>query len=404
MKVQADVPFSIEEFTPEWLSNSLDAAGVLQGVTVTDLNLQLLGEQVGYNGEVALLEPTYSSADTPAPRTMVLKIPVSSINRITGQTMGLYEKEIRFYRDLAPTLRIRTPDHYCSALDQADDPDVILQRLEGMNRLPIWTIRLIMALASRLADSHPRRYALVIEDLSGCRMGNQEDGCSEQDLEQVIKTMARLHAQFWKDDALAKMTWIAPFAATSRFMHMRYLQGIRRYLKEEASRLDAHQREVLEWLRSNGIALTERFAEQPPTLLHGDFRLDNIAFDDAKGEVILFDWQTMIAGPAASDLAYFISATLPEEADEAEVNRLLSLYQQALEVEGITLTTAHLRWQYEVGMVTMLHRLLPTTFPGMMAEDSGRGLDALRAWLQRIYARVAVIRIDDLLQPPATPE
>jgi len=388
MKVEDDVPYSIEDVTADWLSRGLQGSGVIRDCAVTDFTMEILGDQVGFNGEVAIIAPTYTPPSAGAPASLALKIPTASKNRILGQTIGLYEKEIRFYRDLQPELSIRTPRHYYSALDVADDPDVILARLQGMNRLPIWMIRGIMALANWLVTGNPRRYALLIEDLSGYRMGDQATGCSHDDIRQIIATMARLHGQFWVSESLGGMRWIAPYAVTSRIMQMRFLQGIDHYLADAGARLTPARRDLVGWLRKNGIALTERFGAEPATLLHGDFRLDNICFDDATGEIVLFDWQTMLAGPGASDLAYFISATLPEDAAEAQVNELIGLYHRELAEQGVDLPRDRLRWQYEVGMLTMLHRVLPTTYPDQMDLGAGRGLPLLQAWISRIYARL----------------
>ena len=351
----------------------LQANGVLPDGAVTDFTTHVLGDQVGFNGEVVIIRPTYTPPSPRAPATMVLKIPTSSKNRILGQTMGLYEKEIRFYRDLQPDIPIRTPRHYFSALDVADDPAVILKRLEGMNRLPLWMIRVIMALANRFVSGNPRNYALLIEDLSEFRMGDQTTECSNEDACNIVAAMAQLHGRFWASDSLPEMPWIAPYGVTSRIMQDRFRQGVDRYLADAGADLSPHQRDAIGWLKNNGIALTETFGDEPATLLHGDFRLDNICFDDDAGEVILFDWQTMLAGPGASDLAYFISATLPEDTDEARVNELLDLYYGELAGQGVEIERERLRWQYELGMLSMLHRILPTTYPDQMALD-GRGL------------------------------
>ncbi len=401
MEVQDDVPYSIEDLTTDWLSRGLQASGAIGGSTVADVTMDVLGDQVGFNGEVVIITPTYSPPSEKAPASLALKIPTTSKNRIMGQTMGLYEKEIRFYRDLQPGLNIRTPRHYYSALDVADDPDVILQRLQGMNRLPIWIIRGIMALANRFVLGNPRRYALLIEDLSSFRMGDQATGCSEEDVRNIIATMARLHAQFWDSESLGEMSWIAPYAVTSRIMQMRFLQGVDRYLSDEGAGLTPARRDLIGWLRKNGIALTETLGEEPATLLHGDFRLDNICFDDANGEVVLFDWQTMLAGPGASDLAYFISATLPEDVDEPQVNELIDLYHGEISQRGVDVSRDRLRWQYEVGMLTMLHRVLPTTYPDQMELDAGRGLPLLQAWISRIYARLEHVDPESILEKTA---
>lgn len=389
MIVQEDVPYSVDELTAAWLSRGLKESGVLHDGEISDVALRSVGEQVGFNGEVVIVSPTYSNVqDQDLPASMVLKIPTASKNRILGQTMGLYEKEIRFYRDLQPRLNIRTPKHYYSALDEADDSDVILERLEGMNKLPIFVIRGIMALANWFVSGHPRHYALFIEDLSDYRMGDQTQGCSEEDLNSIVAAMAQLHAQFWGSDELPSMSWIAPYSVTSRIMQMRYLGSVNRYLKEEGAALSAEQRDMLGWLKVNGVELTERFGDEPATLLHGDFRLDNICFDDESQDIILFDWQTMQAGPGASDFAYFISATIPADAPPERIETLLDLYHAELGATGIEIDRGELRRQYEVGMLLMLHRILPTIYEDTMDLDAERGLPLLKAWLERILARL----------------
>lgn len=390
MIVQEDVPFSVDELTADWLSRSLKDSGVLTDGVVESISLRRIGEQVGFNGEVVIVLPEYSglSASESPPASLVLKIPTTTKNRILGQTMGLYEKEIRFYRDLQPVLDVRTPKHYCSAVDEADDPDVILERLYGMNKLPIFVIRGIMALASWFVSGHPRKYALFIEDLSDFRIGDQAKGCSDEDVRNIVTTMGRLHGQFWGSKELAEMSWIAPYSVTSRIMQMRYLSSVGRYLKEEGNTLSEKQRDMLGWLKAEGANLTERFDEGPATLLHGDVRLDNICFDDNSSEVLLFDWQTLLRGPGASDLAYFISATLPVEASEDEVNELIDLYHTSLAEQGVTIDRAELRSQYEIGMLLMFHRILPAIYEGDMELGDERGLPLLQAWIARILARL----------------
>ena len=47
MKVQDDVPYSVEDLTADWLSRGLQASGVLEGSAVTDFTMDVLGDQVG---------------------------------------------------------------------------------------------------------------------------------------------------------------------------------------------------------------------------------------------------------------------------------------------------------------------------------------------------------------------
>ena len=60
-------------------------------------------------------------------------------------------------------------------------------------------------------------------------------------------------------------------------------------------------------------------AEAPTTVCHGDFRGDNLMFDDRAhpshpdDEVAVLDWQIAYRGPAVTDVAYFLCQSLTVE-------------------------------------------------------------------------------------------
>ncbi|MBT4159781.1 MAG: phosphotransferase [Gammaproteobacteria bacterium] len=388
MKIHTEVPFSLNDITAEWLTNSLRESGVIGEESVSAFEMKPVGEAAGFNGEVVILSLSYSEPLSEAPKTMVMKIPTALKNRILGQTLGLYEKEIRFYRDLNPEMNIRTPGHYYSALDAADDPDMVLERLKGINKLPMWLISMVIAFGQWVVQRTPRRYVLLIEDLSRFRLGDQVRGCSEEDVRRVLRTLAALHAQFWDSDKLQQMSWISPVESTSRIIHLMYLQSGEKFRKAELANLTDRQHSLIDWLRKNGAALTEMLGKEPRTLLHGDVRLDNVCFDDDHDDVILYDWQTMLTGPAGMDLAYFLSATLPLDVSDEETAELISFYHDQLAHHGIEISLDQLQWQYEACMLAILHRNLPTVHQHRIDLGSDRGPQMIRDWVYKTYARL----------------
>ena len=58
---------------------------------------------------------------------------------------------------------------------------------------------------------------------------------------------------------------------------------------------------VTPWL----LAEPDRFS-----LMHGDYRLDNMLFDPDRTRVTVVDWQTLGVGLPARDLAYFLATSL----------------------------------------------------------------------------------------------
>tara|TARA_B110000967_G_C18879835_1_gene560404 strand:+ start:98 stop:1306 length:1209 start_codon:yes stop_codon:yes gene_type:complete len=397
MITQPKVPFSLKDITVDWFTTTLRESGIIDDEKVVSFTHNVIGQEAGFNGEVAIFKLEYSDPASSAPNSMVLKIPTALKNRTLGQTMGLYEKEIRFYRDLESTISIRTPSHYYSALDVADDPDMVLERLAGLNKLPMWLIAILSIIAGWIISFAPRRYALLIEDLSGYRLGDQAAGCSEEDSKHVLTAMAKLHGQFWGGEELAGMSWIAPVAATSKIIQMMFLQTAGKFRSANKGRLSKRQIQLVEWLKVNGEALTVKLGEESSTLLHGDFRLDNICFDDSKGEIVLFDWQTMSNGPAGMDLAYFLSAALPVNTGEEKINELIKHYRVALSHTGVNISSARLRWQYEMGILATLHRIIPAAHTGQLDLGSDRGPQMMQAWLDKTFDKAENLQFETIL-------
>lgn len=397
MLTSTDVPFSLAEINKDWLTSALRDSGLIGDAEVTDFSHRIIGTEAGFNGEVAILQLQYSDPDIDAPTSMVLKIPTALKNRILGQTMGLYEKEIRFYRDLKPQLKLRSPRHYYSALDVADDPDVVLERMVGLNKMPMWLINVLSKVASFVIARTPRRYVLLIEDLSSYRMGDQMQACSDTDARRVLSGIASIHGQFWNSEALATMSWIAPVTSTNKIVQMMFHQSIENFRRGYQDKLSERQLQLINWVAENGMALTEKLGAEPATLLHGDARLDNVCFDDASDDIILFDWQTMQRGPAGMDLAYFLSAAVPVDADEARINDLITYYHEQLQEQGVEISSERLRWQYEMGMLAMVHRVIPTLYQDQMDLGSDRGPKMMQQWVDKILSKLEPIRFETIL-------
>jgi aminoglycoside/choline kinase family phosphotransferase len=73
----------------------------------------------------------------------------------------------------------------------------------------------------------------------------------------------------------------------------------------------------------------------PFSVIHGDYRLDNLLFDGATGEATVVDWQTAAIGPPLRDVAYLLGTSLPSEVRREYEKQLLSEYHDALVSEGI---------------------------------------------------------------------
>src|SRR5213076_3051859 len=111
------LPTSIGTVTPGWLTAALRAGG-LDGVTVTAVNSTAIGEGVGFIGQVARLDLDYSGASQTAPPSLVAKLRSTDPgSRMIGVAFGLYEREVRFYKELAEQAGLPVPRCYFAAYD-----------------------------------------------------------------------------------------------------------------------------------------------------------------------------------------------------------------------------------------------------------------------------------------------
>jgi aminoglycoside/choline kinase family phosphotransferase len=100
---------------------------------------------------------------------------------------------------------------------------------------------------------------------------------------------------------------------------------------------------VTPWL----LAEPDRFS-----LMHGDYRLDNLLFDPDRTRITVVDWQTMGVGLPTRDLAYFTATSLAPEM-RAEIERdLVGRYHEALVGYDVTGYDADTCWRdYRLGVV-----------------------------------------------------
>jgi hypothetical protein len=282
----------------EWLTHRLRAGGVIRDARVTEVESRAVG--VGMLGDSIRFAVRYDR-DEGAPTSFVGKFASSDpVSRKTGHEFGLYGREVGFYRHLAGTVAIRTPHCYSAELDEADGS-----------------------------------FALLLEDLTPARAGNQLTGCGLTDAETAMAQAAALHGPRWNDATLRDQ----PFLDNS---------GARDFvLRVFPDCLAEFHRRYDDVLEPEYMAVCDRYGaiignaldHQPGsfTLTHGDFRLDNMLFDARDGEVPLavLDWQSPAIGLGAVDVAYFLGLALSAEDRRRHERHLLDYYLDCLRGYGV---------------------------------------------------------------------
>jgi hypothetical protein len=200
-------PKTIEDITAPWVTEVLRGAGVLRQSAVRAIDVRPVGQGVGFLSNRARVTLTSDPAEEEVPATVVIKMPATLKEGAEfAQSTHVYEREIRFYREVAP----RTSIHL------------------GIT-------------PARFREAWPQ------------------------------------------------------------------------FLDEYGDSLPAGGRALGECVNRRLEAIVAKFLTGSRTLVHFDYRADNLFFDELtrKNPVVVLDWQLVMWGPGTYDLARLVCARLP---------------------------------------------------------------------------------------------
>ena len=297
------IPSGPDEVTPEWLTQALRSRGVTTESEVTSVASDVMAAGQGFAGQLARLEPTYASREEGAPTSIVAKFPSTHpptrefLNRV-----GAYQREVRFYEEIAAQVELQTPVCYYSALDpQAGD------------------------------------FILLLEDLSSLRAGDQVSGCTVDEAELAVRRVAKLHAAWWESSRLDAHPWLSVSDADADAAQQMFIQSCGAFLEALGADLPKEFVEVVRGLEPHVAQIKRELSRPPVTLVHGDFRLDNLLFGtlDSDPSLAVVDWQACRRGRGVGDIAYFLAMSL-DGSRRAEIEMdLLHAYHEVLVKGGV---------------------------------------------------------------------
>lgn len=292
-----------EEVDASWLTGALRGSGAIVDAEVVSFIAESVGTgQVGHNVRFTLI---YDRSEPTAPTTVVAKFPSpDETSRATGVAVGTYEKEARFYRDLARTVDISIP--FCHRVE---------------------------------LDEETRLSTLVFEDLAPAEQGDQIAGCTVEEAVLVVDQMPALHAPLWGDPALTDIGWLPPPSGESARGIAEFYSALwPGFVERFGDRMSTELHELGARFGDSLAGWAGRRGAGPLTLVHGDFRLDNILFGAGAGgdrPVSVVDWQTVAIGVGPEDLAYFLGAGLVPELRRTVEEDLVRRYHGGLLERGV---------------------------------------------------------------------
>jgi hypothetical protein len=293
---------TLDELDARWFTAALRAGGVLgDDDRVVAVRSQAFG--TGQFGMVVRSELEYAGDDAGGPASVMVKLPSADETiRQFAIAVGSYAAEVRFYRELAPRVDVATPRVYWGE-----------------------------------SEDGTGRFTLLLEDLSGvCQVGDMVGGGSKEQASAVLAQLVGLQAPLWDDRSLRDLAWLAAPTRT-RLIFDAVAPCLPAFRERFGPRLDPAHVDLFERIAPRASGYVDRAWRGPMVVMHGDFRLDNVLFSEASGQLraTVIDWQGACLGPPLVDVATYLATCLSPADRRAHEQELLHGYHQGLIDAGI---------------------------------------------------------------------
>ena len=347
--------------------------GHLTTARVTGFDTEVVGEGIGFVGQLARIRLHYDREEPGAPSSLVGKFPSPNEGaRQTAALFGVYAREVGFYQDLGGRVALGTPRCYYAELT----PDA-------------------------------SGFLLLMEDLDNGRFGDQVAGCSLEEARLILGELARLHAQWWNNPQLDGLAWIRNGTEIVRAsIEAAYAAIWPVFLERFRDELTPHALEYGPTLGETVLRLMAQYENRPTfTFTHSDFRVDNIFFPAAGDErrLAVVDWQgSLRAWSGAYDVAYFLGTGLHPEDLRTQGEDLIRGYHQALLQHGVEdYPYEQLDEECRTGLL-IAFAVIGVIAGGMLDMVNDRAVQLFKSFFSRLLAAIEDAHAWDLARNTTT--
>ena len=352
------LPPTAADIGPVWLTEVLHGSGGLSAEgRVKEVTWEKLGEGAGMMSDLARLRMTYEGDAGSAPATLVVKQPSAvENNRLVAVKYNTYAREVRYFAELDPVCAAQGPGIHLSEID----PD--------------------------------NNFVILMDDLSDYHIGDQIVGADLPQSEVCVDELAKLHGSFWA--AADDLDWLPHIHGSEHAGNM--ISGAQigwdTMLKIFGEFVpDAINGERERFLDSIG-PLQHRLDTPPITVLHGDFRMDNLFFgqNPEQHPLIMLDWQGPLRGRGIYDVAQLLVQSAQTEVRRSQERQLVERYVQKLTDQGVTGYGFDQAWE-DYRVATLYLWAYVVVVSGTLEVGSERAF----AWMSKMVQRNASA-IEDL--------
>ena len=280
---------------------------------------------------LGFLSQTFHAIRTTDSKGYILKVGTNSAERKRwARELHVFDRELAAYHLLTPFRGKRSPHlYYGTAADQGSD---------GL---------------------------LLMEEIKNARNIDQIRGLEWNDLRSAVLAIAQVHSQFWNSPALKKAKGL-PHHHYMRAHELK--QKLPRFLRW--AKLSDENKELFSTLPDRIPSVLARLKKRPFTLVHGDFRSDNIFFHGKK--VRFIDWGLSFVGCPAFDLARLAGGSSRKPLSLMQHVELFNLWHRELLRNKARNYPSHEAWQ-DYRDAVLLTITIPVTNAPTLAKFSARG-------------------------------
>jgi hypothetical protein len=305
---------------------------------------------------LARVVPSYA-AGASGPASLVAKIPTDEPGRVAiGQMLRVWEREARFYTELAPRLPVRTPHCYYAG-----------------------------------GDVDSGIFAVLLEDLAAFEGGGQLVGATPAQTEAAVDWLARFHAAESGGEHVAGLEWLPATASNPMYQGLGpMLEAVwPLFVDKFGARTPPG---TLGWVEKMIPRWNESMAEHwlPPTVVHADFRIDNLFFDGGGGRggeitVIALDWQSIAYGEGLYDVAYFLGGSVPTDRRRTTERDLVASYGRTMRDLGVEVPDDETLFDFYRRAVLMAMTVGALLMGQIDLTVNQRAVDLANIAVERIY-------------------
>lgn len=287
---------SMNDVSLDWLQGVLVSPSSNVNALLASIRKEPLGTEKGFTAELTRIHLDWKCKGT-GPESIIIKMNVPNSEKACLFN-EVYEREYLFYKHLSARSPIPSPHCYYAAF-----------------------------------DSKKSQLILVLEDLVKHESADQINGTSDLNVELAISSLARIHAYYWNDLDLVGVYEKINSQPSD-------VKGALEFIGDNFKKFKVESKKEIPYIvlyaeiaylfySAPGFEIPEPKLPEEFTLIHGDYKLDNIFFNTADRSVVLIDWGGRI-GLGCFDLLCFFCGSLTREQIQSQGLELLGKYHKCL--------------------------------------------------------------------------